>query len=76
MRFRLFLAAILSLPCLALVGCGNSASSTPTTTAQAGNEPLSASDAAAAQAELDQVADAERAEQSKNPVGKRAGRNR
>jgi hypothetical protein len=74
MKLRLFLATILSLPCLALVGCGNSSSSTTTT--EASSEPLSASDVAKAQAEMDRVSDEESAYQSQNPVGKKARKNR
>ena len=42
MKLRFFLATILSLPCLALVGCGNS--STPK--AEVSTEPLSDADIA------------------------------
>lgn len=75
MKLRLFfLTTILSLPCLTLVGCG--ASSSTATTAEVSNEPLSATDIAAAQAEMDEVNAAEQAHQSQNPVGKQTGKNR
>ncbi|AGA29343.1 hypothetical protein [Singulisphaera acidiphila] len=66
MRVRFFLASLLSLPCLALVGCGNSSS-----TDAAANAPLSAEDIATAKADAARVADEERAYQkSEAPAGK------
>ena len=90
MKPRLLLAAALSLsllPCLALVGCGapprrrapeaaagRRAPSPPPRSKWASS--LSAADIAEAQAEMELVADEERAYQSQNPVGRRVGRGR
>ena len=88
MKPRLLLTAALSLslPCLALVGCGSPSSVSSAgggrpagkaTTAEAeAGERLSAADVAEAQAEMELVADEERAYQSRNPVGRRVGRGR
>lgn len=65
MRVRFFLASLLSLPCLALVGCGNSS------TTDAAKAQLSAEDIATAKADAARVADEERAYQkSEAPAGK------
>lgn len=77
MRLRLILMTVLSLPCLLLLGCGNAGSSATThTSAEALSGPLSSDDVAKAEAEMDRVADEERAYQSQNPVGKPAGKKR
>ncbi|WP_074310724.1 hypothetical protein [Singulisphaera sp. GP187] len=75
MRLRFFLATLLSLPCLALVGCGGSPSS-PNATVEASTAPLSAADVAKAEDELKQATDGERAQQSQNLAGKKNGQNR
>ncbi|SIO39937.1 hypothetical protein SAMN05444166_4379 [Singulisphaera sp. GP187] len=68
MRVRFFLASLLFLPCLALVGCGGSSS---TDADEASKAPLSAADIAQAKADADRVADEERAHQkSEAPAGK------
>ena len=73
MKFRLFLAAWLTLSCLALVGCGGGSSSS-TTTAPAGDAPLSPAQVAEAQAEQDRASADESAQQQANPVGKQPGK--
>lgn len=63
MTHRFFLAILLSLPCLALTGCGNSASKTEVNT-----EPLSEAEIAAVKADMERVQDEERAHfEAENP---------
>jgi hypothetical protein len=77
------LAFSLSLPCLALIGCGDASASSAgkppgaATTAEAEvGEQLSAADVREAESELELVADEERAYQAQNPVGRKVGRGR
>jgi hypothetical protein len=69
MRPRSLLTAWLTLAGLALGGCGNPP---PSPSVQAGHEPLSAASLEAAQAQLDQARDSERAYQAENLIGKAA----
>lgn len=68
MRTRLFLASLLSLPCLALVGCGSS----NTEANKADQAPLSAEDIAQAKSDAQRVADEERAYQKSEAPAKKA----
>lgn len=62
MTHRIFLAILLTLPCLALTGCGSSAKTEVST------ETLSEADIAAAKADMERVNDEERAHfEASNP---------
>lgn len=64
MKIRRLPAAMLPLSCLVLAGCGDT--SPPTSAAEAKAVPLSASDIADAQADIDHASEEERAYQSQN----------
>lgn len=73
MKYRIFLAAALSIPCLAAVGCGGSPAAVAN--AEPKVEPLTPAQVAAVQEEMEHAASEERAYQQQHPVGgKKAGR--
>jgi|GEM_PF-3406426 len=73
MKYRIFLAAALSLPCLAAVGCGGSPAAIANAEPKA--EPLTPAQVSVIEGEMERAASEERAYQQQHPVGgKRAGR--
>lgn len=64
------------LACALLAGCGGETGPTPSTTAAASGDAIPPEALAAAQAELDEVAQAERAEQAKTAPPARGRRSR
>ncbi len=76
MKFAMKWSILPMLTCTLLVGCGGETSSTPRTTTAASGDVIPPEALAAAQAELDQVAEAERAEQAKTAPPARGKRSR
>lgn len=76
MRFVPKYGLISAVACALLTGCGGETSATPSTTSAAPGDPIPPEALAAAQAELDQVAQAELAEQQKTAPPSRGTRSR
>lgn len=76
MQFAKKCSILAIFACLPLAGCGSEAGATPRTTAAASGDVIPPEALAAAQAELDQVAQAELAEQAKTAPPARGNRSR